>query len=83
MQIRRTNELVEVLLSEPEIKKYNVNLEHMVQHKPFPAKLIEDLMDKATKEYDMEFDIDHCRLNIQRYGDMNIYISFEEKLNIP
>lgn len=81
MQMRRTDELVEVLLSEPELKKYNLTVEYMAQHKPFPTKLVEDLMDKATKEYDMEFDIEHCRLNIQRYGDMNIYISFVEKSN--
>lgn len=83
MEMRRTDKLVEVLLYESELIKYNVTVEHMAQHKPFPTKLIEDLMDKAAQEYDMEFDIDHCGLSIQRYGDMNIYISFEEKPNIP
>lgn len=82
MQMRRTNSLIEVLLSELELNKYNVTVDHMAQHKPFPTKIIEDLMEKAANDYDMEFDIDHCRLNIQRYGDMNIYISFVEKSNI-
>ena len=39
-------------------------------------------MEKAASEYHMGFDIDYCRLNIQRYDDMNIYISFVEKSNI-
>lgn len=80
--MRRTDGLIEVLLSEPELNKYNVTVEHMAEHKPFPAKIIEDLMEKAASKYDMEFDIDCCKLNIQRYGDMNIYISFIEKSNI-
>lgn len=82
MQMRRTDSLIEVLLSEPELNKYNVTVEQMAQHKPFPSKIIEDLMEKAASEYHMEFDIDHCRLNIQRYGGMNIYISFVEKSDI-
>lgn len=82
MQMRRADSLIEVLLSEPELNKYNVTVEQMAQHKPFPSKIIEDLMEEAASEYHMEFDIDHCRLNIQRYGDMNIYISFVEKSNI-
>lgn len=82
MQMCRTDKLVEVLLSEPELNKYNVSVDHMAQHMPFPSKLIEDLMEKAANEYSMEFDIDHCKLTIQKYGDMNIYISFEEKSNI-
>ena len=82
MQMRRTDSLIEVLMSEPELSEYNVTVEQMAQHKPFPSKIIEDLMEKVASEYAMEFDIDHCRLNIQRYGDMNIYISFVEKSNI-
>lgn len=82
MLMRRTDKLIEVLLSEFELKKYNLTVEHMAQLKPFPVKLIEDLMEKAAEDYEMKFDIDHCRLNIQRYGDMNIYISFVEKSDI-
>lgn len=80
--MRRTDSLIEVLLSEPELNKYNVTVDHMAQHKPFPTKIIEDLMENAASKYDMEFDIDRYKLNIQRYGDMNIYISFVEKSNI-
>ena len=36
-----------------------------------------ELIMQLEEEYDMEFDIDPCGLSIQRYGDMNIYISFE------
>lgn len=82
MQMRRSEEMIEVLLSESELSRYDVTVEHMSQHKPFPSKIIEDLMEKAASEYNMKFDIDNCRLNIQRYGDMNIYISFVEKSNI-
>lgn len=56
MQMRRTDSLIEVLLSEPELNKYNVTVEQMAQHKPFPSKIIEDLMEKAASEFHMEFD---------------------------
>lgn len=82
MEMCRTGDLIEVLLSNFELKKYNLTVEHMAQHKPFTTKLIEELMDKATEDYGMEFDIDCCELNIQPYGEMNIYISFREKSNI-
>lgn len=82
MQMRRTEGLIEVLLSESELNKYSLTIEQMAQHKPFPAKIIEDLLEKAAREYQMEFNIENCRLNVQRYGDRNIYISFVEKSNI-
>lgn len=82
MEMCRTGDLIEVLLSNFELKKYNLTVEHMAQHKPFTTKLIEELMDKATEDYGMEFDIDCCELNIQPYGEMYIYISFREKSNI-
>lgn len=82
MRMRRTDELIEVLMSLSDLEKYNLTVEHMAQHRPFPAKLIEDLIDKASTEYGMEFDIDDCSLQIERYGEMNIYISFKEKSNV-
>lgn len=82
MRMRRTDDLIEVLMSFSDLEKYNLTVEHMAQHRPFPAKLIEDLIDKASIEYGMEFDIDDCGLRIERYGEMNIYISFSEKSNV-
>lgn len=82
MRMRRTDELIEVLMSFSDLEKYNLTVEHMAQHRPFSAKLIEDLIDKASIEYGMEFDIDDCGLRIERYGEMNIYISFREKSNV-
>ena len=52
--MRRTDSLIEVLLSASELNKYNVTVVQMAQHKPFPSKIIEDLMEKAASEYHME-----------------------------
>ena len=82
MLMRRTDDLIEVLMSDRELGAYNLTVEHIAQRKPFPVKLIEDLMDKASGEYSMDFDIDDCSLIIERYGEMNVYISFREKSNI-
>ena len=82
MLMRRTDDLIEVLMSDRELGAYNLTVEHIAQRKPFPVKLIEDLMDKASVEYSMDFDIDDCSLIIERYGEMNVYISFREKSNI-
>ena len=82
MLMRRTDDLIEVLMSDRELGAYNLTVEHIAQRKPFPVKLIEDLMDKASVEYSMDFDIDDCNLIIERYGEMNVYISFREKSNI-
>lgn len=82
MLMRRTDDLIEVLMSDRELGAYNLTVEHIAQRKPFPVKLIEDLMNKASTEYSMDFDIDDCSLIIERYGEMNVYISFREKSNI-
>ena len=81
MEMRRYKETVCFVLRNSELLKYGVNVRHMKSLKPFTVKLVLDLMRKAHNAYGMDFDIDHCELQIHDFGKY-IGISFKEKSKI-
>lgn len=68
---------VNVYLNDEDLKPYNITAEELYSHKPFDARLIDDIMKEASKRFGKEYKFrDFMHLDIIPYGVCAI-ISFE------
>lgn len=81
MRMEKEKDKVYFLLEEKELEPYDVTLEQFRLMKPFKADIVDDLADKALKEYGKHYDYEFGKMKITVFAS-HVMISMTEKSNI-
>lgn len=81
MRMEKEMDKVYFLLEEKELEPYGVTLEQLRLMKPFKADIVDDLADKAFREYGRHYDYEFGKMKITAFA-RHVMISMTEKSNI-
>ncbi len=81
MRMEKDKDKVYFLLEETELEPYDVTMEQLRLMKPFKANILDDLADKAYKEYGKQYEYEFSNMKITVFA-RNVLISMTEKSNV-